>query len=263
MTVWDLSPKTASVANRLAPAAQRVIFCDFDGPIVDVSERYYRTYRRGLTEITLMYRQAHCAELTITPLSKQQFWYQKRNRVADLDIAMRSGIPEGWFEIYMQQVENLVNHASLLCWDEIQPSAKAALMYLRQANVRLVLVTLRHPRQVKAFLKSKGLAHFIDGIYGASTLAAAHLNRVEQKRTLLEQAIIQQKSQGYCTQDSWMVGDTEADVLAAQAVGIPSAALSCGVRSKDYLETLEPTEIYDELLTAARAVVATKQLQAA
>ncbi|MGD1864118.1 MAG: HAD family hydrolase [Phormidesmis sp.] len=262
MAVWDSPFKTVAATQRIKPA-QQVVFCDFDGPIVDVSERYYRTYRRGLLEIALIYRQETCIELTTTPLSKQEFWHLKQNRVADISIAMRSGVPEDWFERYMQQVENLVNHASLLRWDKTQPSAKAALMHLRQANMRLILVTLRHPRQVNAFLKSKGLAHLIDGIYGASSATAAHRNRVEQKLELLERAIAQQSNQGYRTQDSWMVGDTEADVLAAQAVGLPSAALACGVRSKDYLQTLEPTQIYDELLTAARAVVTTKQWQVA
>lgn len=262
MTLWDFSFKAVSAAQRIRPA-QQVVFCDFDGPIVDVSERYYRTYLRGLTEISLIYRQETSTELKLTPLSKQEFWDKKQNRIADLSIALSSGIPEDWFERYMQRVESLVNHASLLSWDRIQPSAKAALMYLKQANMRLVLVTLRQPRQVNAFLKSKGLAHLIDGVYGASSATAAHRNRIEQKKILLEQALTQQRSQGYRTQDSWMVGDTEADVLAAQAVGLPSAALSCGVRSKDYLKTLEPTEIYDELLTAAQAVVTTKQWQAA
>ena len=30
---------------------KQVVFCDFDGPIVDVSERYYQTYRQGLQAI--------------------------------------------------------------------------------------------------------------------------------------------------------------------------------------------------------------------
>ncbi|MEM6869194.1 MAG: HAD hydrolase-like protein, partial [Cyanobacteria bacterium P01_C01_bin.121] len=66
-----------------------------------------------------------------------------------------------------------------------------------------------------------------------------------------------------CTQHSWMIGDTEADILAAQAAGLSSAALSCGVRSRDYLQTLEPTEIYDELLTAVQNVVTSKHWWAA
>ncbi len=31
------------------------IFCDFDGPLVDVSERYYATYQRALTQTRQFY----------------------------------------------------------------------------------------------------------------------------------------------------------------------------------------------------------------
>ena len=69
---------------------------------------------------------------------------------------------------------------------------------------------------------------------------------------------------GYSTKDSWMVGDTEADVIAAKKMGLPSAALFCGVRSEDYLKALEPTGLYSELLSAARSVTAeTRRLQVA
>ncbi len=241
----------------------QVVFCDFDGPIVDVSERYYRTYRQGLLAIEALAQRESNVHLAIAPLSKSQFWQQKQRRVADSEIALRSGVPAEWFEQYMQQVERLVNHASLLRWDRIQPLAKDALLYLKQSRVRLVLVTLRHSRQVNDFLHEQSLAHLIDDVYGASTANAAHENRVDHKCELLATAIAQQDAKGYSTGGSWMIGDTEADVMAAKAMGLPSAALSCGIRSADYLRSLEPTEIHSELLMAARAVVAASRLQAA
>ncbi len=242
---------------------RQVVFCDFDGPIVDVSERYYQTYIRGLQAIAAIYRQETNAELPIAPLSKQQFWQMKQNRTADIEIAVRSGIPASWFGLFIQQVERIVNHPSLLLWDRIQPSAQAALCYLNQANMRLVVVTLRHPQQVNAFLETQGLTHLVDEVYGVADVNAAYANRVEQKCGLLAVAIAQQKAKGYQTRNSWMLGDTEADVIAAQGTGLSAAALTCGVRSRAYLQTLEPTEVYDELLTAAKAVVGTVKLQAA
>lgn len=234
---------------------QPVVFCDFDGPIVDVSERYYQTYHKGLRSLETLYNQRTGELLTSSPLPKQHFWQMKQSRVADKEIAVRSGIPADWFTLYMQQVEQIVNHPRLLRWDRVQPSVESALRYLRQANMRLVLVTLRHPKQVDSFLRSHNLTHLVDDIYGASTLMAAHHNRVEQKLMLLNEAIAQQTAQGYCIQNSWMVGDTEADVMAAKEMGLQSAALSCGIRSRDYLQALEPTEIYADLMGAAQAVV--------
>lgn len=256
-------PLQTESAEESDPASKQVVFCDFDGPIVDVSERYYQTYRRGLIVVELLCRQEKCVALNITPLSKEQFWRKKQNRTADCEIALCSGVPEEWFELFMQHVEKIVNHDSLLRWDCIQPSARAALVHLKRANMRTVLVTLRHPEQVSAFLRSQGLAHLVDDIYGALSVTAAYQNRVEHKCGLLAKAIAQQKNQGYETQNSWMVGDTEADVLAAKQMGLSCAALSCGVRSADYLKALEPTRVYDGLLSAARAVVETRQPQAA
>ncbi len=244
-------------------SSEHVVFCDFDGPIVDVSERYYRAYRKGLLAIADICWQQHSVALTMKPLPKSLFWQQKQSRVADIELALCSGIPAKWFELYMQQIEALVNHDSLLRWDNVQPSAEAALSYLKQANMRLVLVTLRHSRQVNVFLRAKGLAHLVDAVYGASTVEAAHRNRVELKRELLMTAVVEQQAQGYCTSQSWMVGDTEADVLAAKEIGLCSVALSCGVRSEAYLRSLKPTKLCSELFTAAQAVVEKTALQAA
>lgn len=242
---------------------RQVVFCDFDGPIVDVSERYYQTYRQGLRAIAATHKQETDTDLAIVPLSKQQFWQMKQNRTADIEIAIRSGVPHSWFGHFIGQVEKMVNHPSLLLWDQIQPSAQAALRYLRQENMRLVLVTLRHPHQVNAFLQNNGLTHLVDEVYGTVDVNAAYMNRVEQKCELLSVAIAQQRAKGYQTRFSWMLGDTEADMIAAKGAGLSTVALTCGVRSKTYLQTLEPTEVCDELLSAARAVVKTVGLQAA
>jgi phosphoglycolate phosphatase len=69
------------------------VFCDFDGPVVDVSDRYYSTYYQALTDTDRVYCQRGvCLPLQI--LTKQQFWQMKQERVADREIARRSGLSE-------------------------------------------------------------------------------------------------------------------------------------------------------------------------
>lgn len=243
-------------------AVKQVVFCDFDGPIVDVSERYYQTYLKGLLAVTQL--QSHTDEsLTLRPLSKPQFWQMKQNRVADAEIAACSGLPDDLFKPFMRQVERIVNHPNLLGWDCIQPTAQAALEYFKQRDMRLVLVTLRHPRQVETFLQAQGLSHLIGEVYGTTDLNAAYANRIEHKCDLLAAAIAQQTAQGHLTHNSWMIGDTEADILAGQAMGLSTAAIACGVRSETYLQQLAPSEVYRCLMTAARGVVKTATSQAA
>ncbi|MGB3297948.1 MAG: HAD family hydrolase [Phormidesmis sp.] len=272
MTVRSFSPSIVSSvsADQIAKQAgafapQQVVFCDFDGPIVDVSERYYQTYCAGLKAIAGAVAQSKTnkPKLNIQPLPKSQFWHMKQNRIADVEIAIRSGLPAELFTPFMQQVERLVNHPSLLQWDCLQPQAEKALRYFEQCQMRLVLVTLRHPRQVQAILQAHGLTPLVHEVYGALDANAAFANCVEQKRELLRRAIAQQKAQGYLTQNSWMVGDTEADVLAGQSAGLFTAALSCGTRSKAYLQGLKPDRIYDCLMVAATELGKAPVLQAA
>jgi phosphoglycolate phosphatase-like HAD superfamily hydrolase len=47
-----------------------------------------------------------------------------------------------------------------------------------------------------------------------------------------------------------MIGDTEADLLAGQALSIPTIALTCGIRSHFYLKQFKPTCIHSDLLAA-------------
>ncbi|MEM1251325.1 MAG: HAD hydrolase-like protein [Cyanobacteria bacterium P01_H01_bin.21] len=245
-----------------APSRQ-VLFCDFDGPIVDVSERYYRTYRLGLSTLQASHQERHSESLILQPLSKKQFWCMKRNRVADTEIAIRSGVPEGLIETLLQQVKRIVNHPHLLQWDTLQPGADAAIHQLKRMDLRLVLVTLRHPRQVQAFLQANDLSQHIDEIFGASDINAAHLNRAEQKVALLERAIATQNSQGYQTHPTCMIGDTEADIIAGQRAGIATVALTSGIRSQEYLKRYQPTSIEPNLLKAVQSRPMTQVLQAA
>lgn len=243
--------------------SKQVLFCDFDGPIVDVSERYYRTYRLGLSTLQASYQKHHSDDLPLQILSKNQFWWMKRNRVADTDIAIRSGVPTDLVDVLLQQVQSIVNHPHLLQWDTLQPGADTAIHQLKRMGIRLVLVTLRHPRQVQAFLQANDLSQYIDEIFGASDINAAHLNRTEQKVSLLQRAIEAQKIQGYQTFPTCMIGDTEADIIAGQQAKITTVALTNGIRSNEYLKRYQPTTIESTLLKAVQSQNVIQVLQTA
>lgn len=255
-----------SIINQMSscqkPSGQ-VLFCDFDGPIVDVSERYYRTYRLGLTTLQTNHQENYGEPLPLQLLSKNQFWWMKRNRVADTDIAIRSGVPVDLVDTLLHQVQCVVNHPNLLQWDSLQPGTETAIHQLKRAGIRLVLVTLRHPHQVQAFLQAHDLSQYIDEIFGALDIDAAHLNRADQKVALLERAIAAQKSQGYQTFPTCMIGDTEADIIAGRQAGITTVAVTNGIRSHNYLKRYQPTSIASNLLQAVQGQPMLQALQAA
>ncbi|QQE64676.1 hypothetical protein GFS31_13570 [Leptolyngbya sp. BL0902] len=229
------------------------IFCDFDGPIADVSERYYLTYRQGLDHLQAI-TIATGDELPIRHLSKAQFWTFKQNRVPDRQIAHWSGLEGSQIDTFLDLVSGLVNHPSLLRHDQLQANAYAGLSMLQQCGVRVVLVTLRPPDQVMQFLAHHGLENTISDLYGMSATQAAYQNQVHHKLERLQTAIAAQQRQGYALTATLMIGDTEADILAGQALGMDTVAVTCGIRSQSYLQSLRPTHLVPDLWTAAQCL---------
>ncbi len=227
--------------------SELTVFCDFDGPIVDVSERYYKTYQLGLADVQAAY-QAQGMTLPLTLLSKSQFWQMKQNRSPDPEIAMRSGLRDEQIEAFLERVGQIVNQPVLLHEDRLQPDVPAALSLLHSQGVRLVLVTLRCEPQVTQILQSYGLIHLFDEIRGTQDCAIAYKNFADHKTQLLAEVISDRDQQH---QPAWMIGDTEADILAGQAAGLPTIALTCGIRSQSYLQKFDPTRIHSDLLSAA------------
>ena len=52
-----------------------------------------------------------------------------------------------------------------------------------------------------------------------------------------------------------MVGDTEADLIAAKKVGVGAIALTCGIRSVNYLKQYNPDYICNDLLSVAHRLL--------
>ena len=251
----DLQPPQRYRHQNTASFPQQVtVFCDFDGPIVDVSRRYYTTYRLGLAETQAFY-QAKGITLPIQLHKKPQFWQMKQNRVPDVEIAMRSGLQGEQIDFFLGRVLQIVNQPALLKEDKLQPGVSWALGLLHSQGMRLVLITLRCQSQATQILRNHGLTRLFSGIYGTFDREAAYQNQAELKTQLLEKAIAEQSLLARCPIAAWMVGDTEADLLAGQALSIPTIALTCGIRSHFYLKQFQPTCIHTDLLAAANYLI--------
>jgi phosphoglycolate phosphatase len=235
------------------------VFCDFDGPIVDVSDRYYHTYQLALTAIQAADNLAPCGQIEIkgtlhvNQLTKEQFWSMKQERMPDREIAMRSGLQGAQIDEFLQRVNEIVNQPALLHQDQLQQGVKWALTLLHAQGVRLVLVTLRCQEQATQILRSYGLEHLFSQIWGTHDQNAAYVNLAEQKTQLLAKAV--SASHDTSPASAWMIGDTEADILAGQTLRMPTIALTCGIRSQSYLQRFEPTRIHSDLLSASHYLV--------
>ncbi len=247
-------PRCYQRQNTASSSQQLTVFCDFDGPIVDVSNRYYTTYKLALADTQALY-QAQDISLPIQRLKKEQFWQMKQDRVPDVEIAMRSGLHGKQIDFFLECVVEIVNQPALLRQDKLQPGVSWALALLHSQGVRLVLVTLRCQSQATQILRNYGLTRLFSGIYGTSDRNAAYQNQAELKTQLLEQAIAEQSQLAGRPLSAWMVGDTEADLLAGQALSIPTIAVTCGIRSHFYLQQFQPTRIHSDLLAAAHYLI--------
>ncbi len=230
---------------------QSTIFCDFDGPIVDVSERYYATYQQGL-QLVQDQALAKGETISVRPISKSQFWTFKQNRIPDRQIAHWSGLESHQIDNFLAQVNRIVNHPSLLSHDQIQPKVQEALVIFQHCGVRLVLVTLRCPDQVREFLAKNHLQGVFSELFGMPRIEAAYTNQTNHKVERLQAAIAAQQRQGYTLRNAWMIGDTEADIMAGQSLGLETVALTCGIRSSNYLQSFRPTYLMPDLWAASQ-----------
>lgn len=253
--ISDIAYPTGQVGHGRGRSAL-TIFCDFDGPLVDVSSRYYHTYQLALADVQVAY-QAQGEPLPICHLSQDQFWQMKRDRTPDPEIAQRSGLQDQQIDVFLERVKWLVNQPTLLHQDTLQPGVRWALHLLHSLGAELVLVTLRNQQQATQILQSYNLHSLFSGIWGMPDVQAAYINSAQQKTQLLTEAIAHHtlahssRTTSQTSHRAWMIGDTEADILAGQTTGVPTIALTCGIRSKTYLERFQPTRIHSDLLSAA------------
>jgi phosphoglycolate phosphatase-like HAD superfamily hydrolase len=224
------------------------VFCDFDGPVVDVSDRYYSTYYQALTDIDRVYYDRG-VRLPLQILTKRQFWQMKQDRVPDREIGRRSGLSEAAIDRFLVRVEEIVNSPELLQQDTIQRGVNWGLNLLCSQGVRLVLVTLRRQDRVLQILEDHNLSRLFSGVYGTTDDRAAYQNYADIKTHLLDRAMQDHLSPS--STSAWMIGDTEADIIAGKAMNIPTIGLTCGIRSYQQLSQLEPTLILDDLFSAA------------
>jgi phosphoglycolate phosphatase len=230
------------------------VFCDLDGPLIDVSRRYYKTYQLAIAE-TQAYFQSQGRSLFLTPLSASQFWQMKQERIPDADIAFCSGLRHEQIELFMANVHDIVNQPILLHEDRLQPGVMQSLEQLKRRGARLFLVTLRCQAEAVQLLQQFNLAHYFDKICGAQDRFAAYQNYTEGKQALLKDLVYEVNPTAHS--QCWIIGDTEADVLAGQALGLSTVAVTCGMRSHSYLKRLAPTTVQPDLQTATQYLLTT------
>jgi phosphoglycolate phosphatase-like HAD superfamily hydrolase len=221
------------------------LITDFDGPIVDVSERYYRVYQHCLAEIGQPGQK-------VQPLTKQEFWTLKRSQTSETQIALQSGLDEQQAHRFSLLRGETVHTMPYFKYDTLMPGAVAALKMLKRAGFDLVVMTMRRTRELNYALQRYDLEHFFPA-NRRYCLANDYVKTadIQDKRLLMACAIRELPP----IDSTWMVGDTEADLLAAQSQGLPTIGVLSGIRDRSQLEQHHPTDIAADLAAAAELVL--------
>ncbi|MFM1843271.1 MAG: hypothetical protein RLZZ490_2013 [Cyanobacteriota bacterium] len=216
------------------------LITDCDGPIMDVSERYYRVYCYCLERI-------RDPEQTVHRLSKADFWQRKRAKVPETQIGFDSGLKATQVDQFALLRKQTVHTMSYLPYDLPLPGVKPVLHRVLDQGVDLVVMTMRRVRELDEALNRNQLTDFFptDRRYclGNDYVKTGDTN---DKPLLMERAVAELPPAA----STWMVGDTEADILAAQRVGMPVIAVLSGIRDREQLECYQPDYIVENLAEA-------------
>ncbi|MBL1202562.1 MAG: HAD family hydrolase [Nostoc sp. GBBB01] len=224
------------------------LITDFDGPIIDVSERYYRVYQFCLEK-------TRRPEQTVNELPKAEFWELKRKRVPEKQIALNSGLDEAQAQEFAQLRRQTVHTQPYFEYDTLAPGAVDALLKIQQAGIDLAVMTMRRVKELDYAFKKYDLARFFpeNRCYCLSN-DYVKTRDIEDKPLLMARAIEELPAAA----DTWMVGDTEADITAAKKHGIKAIAVECGIRDRTQLELYHPDLIVKDLSAAVDLILESK-----
>ncbi|WP_103667251.1 HAD family hydrolase [Pseudanabaena sp. BC1403] len=225
---------------------RRRIFTDFDGPIMDVSERYYQVYLYCLDKIRK-------PEQVITTLSKSEFWELKRSQIPEKEIANLSGFKDEKQSVAFAHLRRATVHTDpYFSYDCLIDIAIPALEKAQQLGIDLAVMTMRRRRELEPVLDRYNLRRFFpsDRIFCLDDDYVKTVD-IQDKPKLMK---IAQDTLPE-VEKQWMIGDTEADIISAQTYHVPAIAVLSGIRNYIQLQKYKPHQIVTNLSCAINEVV--------
>lgn len=221
------------------------IFTDFDGPIMDVSERYYQVYLYCLGKICK-------PEQQVKTLTKKEFWELKRSQVPEKDIATISGLEDEKQAVAFAHLRRSTVHTvPYFDYDKLIENAILALEKAKYAGIDLAVMTMRRRRELEPVLDQYNLRRFFaeDRIFCLDDDYIKTVD-IQDKPKLMKRA----QANLPVVKKQWMIGDTEADIIAAQSQNIPVIAVLSGIRNQTQLEKYKPNKVVRNLVESVNVI---------
>ena len=229
------------------------IITDFDGPIMDLSDRYYHVYQLCLERVKL-------PEQPIRILSQAEFWADKRDRTPEQQIGIKSGLTGVQAQKFKELRDSHAHRLEYLKLDRVIPGAIETLAQIRAGGIELIVMTLRRTSELNIAFEQYGLGQFFP-THHRYCLADDYLKQgdILDKQILMAQAMADLDYQP----DTWMIGDTETDILAARSQGIRSIGVLSGIRNHHQLSHYQPDKITTDLAAALRHLYQIRDMEQA
>ena len=210
---------------------------DLDGPIIDVTDRYYRAYLESLVDTNITKEQV---------LSKEDFWRLKQNRVTEVEIGIISSQSIGDSKTSAELRKDLTFKHDYLSLDKMFEDVFETFDYLKSQNIIFFIVTLRRKKHLDQAVKQFKLnKHLTSERLFSLTDDEKMTNDIQAKHLLLTNAI---NKLHLDPRETYMIGDSETDIHAARLARYGKViGISRGIRSKEQLKTLRPDYLISNL----------------
>lgn len=194
------------------------IFLDLDGPLLDGRERHYFCYRSILQKFGF------------EPVGINEYWREKRARRNRRELLKLSGAEE-IHDDFIAAWLALIESPEVLALDKLQEGAVDCLRGWKEQKKDLIVVTMRKDRQaLDDQLRTFALYPLLDAV-----LVCDHAQGGAGKAAEVRKMYPNIRFEG----NTLWVGDTEVDWEAARSLGCNIVLISNGLRSQEYLETLQ------------------------
>lgn len=198
---------------------------DLDGPLLEGMHRQYKCYGDILTEHGFK------------PIPKNQYWEMKRNRVDRRQLLALSNVCD-FYDEFLASWLRRIETKEYLALDRLQNGVIGILSGWKSSGIRLLLATMRNnATNLNWQLGELGIARFLDEVVVVGS-GQAGTNKSANIKPLLN---------GSRLEEVIWIGDTEVDIYAARELGVRVCALTCGLRTEEYLASLSPDMLEADL----------------
>lgn len=221
-------------------------FCfDIDGPIIDVSDRYYRAYLESLRGYDITKEQI---------LDKEYFWKLKQNRISDIEIGIMSSLSTKEAKSSSDLRKELNFKQDYLPLDKLFDDVTKTFEYLKSKQITYFVVTLRTKKELEVAVKQFKLNKLLPEnrlfpLQDEIKLQSDIQNKYSQIYNAINRLALNPL-------ETWMIGDSETDIHAARLARCGKVVgISRGIRSKEQLEILKPNLIVSNLTELINQVI--------